>query len=322
MTKPLQAVNWNDPNCKFYDNIYNKQAQQFWLPTEIPVSDDKECWSNLDAKTKEAYERILAGLTLLDTNQTSGINKVAEKSENMFIQSLLALFGGFESIHARSYSTIFQTLCTTERINELFLWVEQVGELQNKVQKIMKEYNDKDSLYMSYVASLCLEGICFYSGFFLPLYLAGQGKMIHSGEIINLILRDEKLHTIACGRFAQDLMVNVKDSMKDHYKKKALELISEIYNLEMEYTELIYGDLGLVEEVETYVQFNVNYALECLGFEPMFNIEEKDVNAIVLNGYSIETKTHDFFSTRGNGYVVATNVTKLTDEDFQFGLEE
>ena len=126
MTKPLQAVNWNDPNCKFYDNIYNKQAQQFWLPTEIPVSDDKECWSNLDAKTKEAYERILAGLTLLDTNQTSGINKVAEKSENMFIQSLLALFGGFESIHARSYSTIFQTLCTTERINELFLWVEQV----------------------------------------------------------------------------------------------------------------------------------------------------------------------------------------------------
>ena len=318
MTKPLQAVNWNDPNCKFYDNIYNKQAQQFWLPTEIPVSDDKECWSNLDAKTKEAYERILAGLTLLDTNQTSGINKVAEKSENMFIQSLLALFGGFESIHARSYSTIFQTLCTTERINELFLWVEQVGELQNKVHKIMKEYNDKDSLYMFYVASLCLEGICFYSGFFLPLYLAGQGKMIHSGEIINLILRDEKLHTIACGRFAQDLMVNVKDSTKDHYKKKALELISEIYNLEMEYTELIYGDLGLVEEVETYVQFNVNYALECLGFEPMFNIEEKDVNAIVLNGYSIETKTHDFFSTRGNGYVVATNVTKLTDEDFLF----
>ncbi len=318
MIKPLQAVNWNDPNCKFYDNIYNKQAQQFWLPTEIPVSDDKECWSNLDAKTKEAYERILAGLTLLDTNQTSGINKVAEKSENMFIQSLLALFGGFESIHARSYSTIFQTLCTTERINELFLWVEQVGELQNKVHKIMKEYNDKDSLYMSYVASLCLEGICFYSGFFLPLYLAGQGKMIHSGEIINLILRDEKLHTIACGRFAQDLMLNVDDATKDHYKKKALELISEIYNLEMEYTELIYGDLGLVEEVETYVQFNVNYALECLGFEPMFNIEEKDVNAIVLNGYSIETKTHDFFSTRGNGYVVATNVTKLTDEDFLF----
>ena len=318
MVKPLQAVNWNDPNCKFYDNIYNKQAQQFWLPTEIPVSDDKECWSNLDAKTKEAYERILAGLTLLDTNQTSGINKVAEKSENMFIQSLLALFGGFESIHARSYSTIFQTLCTTERINELFLWVEQVGELQNKVHKIMKEYNDKDSLYMSYVASLCLEGVCFYSGFFLPLYLAGQGKMIHSGEIINLILRDEKLHTIACGRFAQDLMLNVDDATKDYYKKKALELISEIYNLEMEYTELIYGDLGLVEEVETYVQFNVNYALECLGFEPMFNIEEKDVNAIVLNGYSIETKTHDFFSTRGNGYVVATNVTKLTDEDFLF----
>ena len=120
MTKTLKAVNWNDPSCKFYDDIYKKQTQQFWLPEELPVSDDKECWSNLDDKTKETYERILAGLTLLDTNQTTGINKVAEKSDNMFIQSLLALFGGFESIHARSYSTICQTLCTTERIDELF----------------------------------------------------------------------------------------------------------------------------------------------------------------------------------------------------------
>ena len=91
MTKTLKAVNWNDPSCKFYDDIYKKQTQQFWLPEEIPVSDDKECWSNLDEKTKETYERILAGLTLLDTNQTTGINKVAEQSDNMFIQSLLSI---------------------------------------------------------------------------------------------------------------------------------------------------------------------------------------------------------------------------------------
>ena len=55
---------------------------------------------------------------------------------------------------------------------------------------------DKESLFMSMIGSLCLEGICFYSGFFLPLWLAGQGKMVNSGEIINLILRDEKLHTV------------------------------------------------------------------------------------------------------------------------------
>lgn len=318
MTKTLKAVNWNDPSCKFYDDIYKKQTQQFWLPEEIPVSDDKESWSNLDTKTKEAYERILAGLTLLDTNQTTGINKVAEKSDNMFIQSLLALFGGFESIHARSYSTIFQTLCTTERINELFEWVEKVEELQSKVSQIMKRYNSKDNLYMSYVASLCLEGISFYSGFFLPLYLAGQGKMVHSGEIINLIMRDEKLHTLACGKFAQDLFEQMDEAKQIMCEGFALSLIEEIYNLELEYSHLIYDDLGLFDEVKTYVQFNVNYALSCLGIEPMFKVEEKDVNPVVMNGYSIETKNHDFFSTKGNGYVVATKVDKLTDDVFIF----
>lgn len=319
MTKTLKAVNWNDPSCKFYDDIYKKQTQQFWLPEEIPVSDDKECWSNLDEKTKETYERILVGLTLLDTNQTTGINKVAEQSDNMFIQSLLALFGGFESIHARSYSTIFQTLCTTERIDELFTWVEQVEELQDKLSRIVKQYNTQDNLYMSYVSSLCLEGICFYSGFFLPLYLAGQGKMIHSGEIINLIMRDEKLHTLACGKFAQDLLAQMDVQEAERNVSMAINMINEIYDLELQYSYLLYNDLGLYNEVKTYVQFNVNYALSCLGYETLlFDVTETDINPVVMNGYSIETKNHDFFSTKGNGYVVATKVDKLADDIFIF----
>ena len=51
----------------------------------------------------------------------------------------------------------------------------------------------------------------------------------------------------------------------------------------------------------------------------MFDIQNSDVNAVVLNGYDISTKNHDFFSTKGNGYVVATNVDKLTDDVFYFG---
>lgn len=314
----FSAVNWNDPSCVFYNEIYKKQTQQFWLPEEVPVTEDKDCWVELDDKSKEAYERILAGLTLLDTNQTTGINKVAEKSENMYIQSLLALFGGFESIHARSYSTIFQTLCTTERIYELFEWVEQVEELQDKLSQIMKRYNSKDNLYMSYVASLCLEGISFYSGFFLPLYLAGQGKMVHSGEIISLIMRDEKLHTLACGKFAQDLLAQMDIHEAERNANMAINMITEIYRLELEYSHLIYDDLGLFDEVKTYVQFNVNYALSCLGLEPMFSVSEVDVNPVVMNGYSIDSKQHDFFSVRGNSYVVAINVDKLTDDMFIF----
>ena len=321
MMSNLTAVNWNDASCAFYNEIYKKQASQFWLPEEVPVTDDKLIWAELDEKTRVAYEQILAGLTLLDTNQTVGINKIAERANNDFISALLALFGGFESIHARSYSTIFQTLVTPKRIDELFVWVEQTKELQDKLKRIMKEYNSNDNLYMAYVGSLCLEGICFYSGFFLPLWLSGQGKMVHSGEIINLIMRDEKLHTLACGKFAQDLYNEMSPEDQAKYMDLAVRMIIEIYHAELEYSHLIYDELGLYDEVKTYVEFNVNYAVSCLGFDNIFpDVAEKDVNPVVMNGYSIETKNHDFFSSKGNGYIKSVNVEYLTDDDFKFDL--
>lgn len=317
--KILKAINWNSPDNKFYDDLYRKQAEQFWLPEEIPVSEDKDVWNELDEATKVVYKRILAGLTLLDTKQTSGINKVGEMSNNEFVQSILALFGGFESIHARSYSTIFQTLCSTDEINELFDWVEKTKELQSKVHSIIKHYDTKNNLFMAYVASLCLEGICFYSGFYLPLLLAGQGKMVHSGEIINLILRDEKLHTVGVGFFAMEELNRVQDNVtKELYIEKAIQMIEQVYNAELEYTKVLYEGLDCFEDVKTYIQYNVNYALSCIKQEPMFDTKEEDVNPIVMNGYSIETKNHDFFSTKGQGYIKSTNVEPLKDEDFIF----
>ena len=318
----LKAINWNNPTKKFYDDLYKKQTEQFWLPEEIPVSDDKSMWESLDAKTKTAYKKILAGLTLLDTQQSSGVSKIGEKINDDFVKDILTLFASFETIHARSYSTIFQTLCTMKEIEELFEWVEKTNELQKKVKKIVKNYNsieinDKETLYIAMVGSLCLEGICFYSGFYLPLLLAGQGKMINSGEIINLILRDERLHTLGIGHFAQDVYNDFDTDTKDRLYQKVKNYVYEIYLAEVEYTELLYSELDCVEDVKTYIQFNVNYALECLGFEKMFEVSENEVNAVVMNGYSIETKTHDFFSTKGNGYIKTTKIEYLQDEDFK-----
>ncbi len=317
------AINWNAPGHQFYDDIYRKQVEQFWLPEEIPVSDDKSGWGNLDEDTKSAYKKILAGLTLLDTEQTTGITRIGDKTDNLFIKSILALFGGFETIHARSYSTIFQTLCSTEEIDELFDWIENTKSLQNKVANIINFYEkaknrDERPLFMSMVGSLCLEGICFYSGFYLPLLLAGQGKMINSGEIINLILRDEKLHTVGIGFFAKEIFSKFSLVEQNRIKEKAMELVQQIFSAELDYSKELYVDLNCIDEVKTYLEFNTNYALECLGFDSLFETTQNDVNPIVMNGYSTETKTHDFFSTKGNGYIKTTKVEELKDSDFIF----
>ncbi len=92
----------------------------------------------------------------------------------------------------------------------------------------------------------------------------------------------------------------------------------ELYEIEMAYTEEIYTSIGLVEDVNRFVRYNANKGLMNLGLEPKF--EEEEINPIVLNGLRTDTKNHDFFSVKGNGYVKATNVEKLSDDDFVFNL--
>ncbi|TWL47345.1 Ribonucleoside-diphosphate reductase subunit beta [Bacillus paralicheniformis] len=96
------------------------------------------------------------------------------------------------AVHAKSYSNIFMTLAPTEKITELFEWVKTNRYLQRKAEIIGGLYNaikpgDEISLYKAMVASVYLESFLFYSGFYYPLYFYGQGKLMNSGEIINLI---------------------------------------------------------------------------------------------------------------------------------------
>ena len=158
--------------------------------------------------------KVLGGLTLLDTMQGGvGMPKILEHVEGLQRKAVLGFMGMMEQIHAKSYSSIFTTLATTEEINELFLWVERNPLLQMKANKISHCYENirtAKELYLAMAASVLLESYLFYSGFFYPLYLAGQGKMTSSGEIIDLILRDESIHGLYVGVLAQEVYAELK----------------------------------------------------------------------------------------------------------------
>jgi ribonucleoside-diphosphate reductase beta chain len=167
-------------------------------------------------------------------------------------------------------------------------------------------------------ASVFLESYLFYSGFFYPLYLAGQGKMTSSGEIIDLILRDESIHGLYVGVLAQELFNEFSPEEQAQLKEEVYALLNTLYENEVLYTDSLYSPLGLEEEVKTYVRYNANKALMNLGFEPHF--PEEPVNPIVFNGISTHTKQHDFFSKKGNGYVRTVHIEQLRDEDFVFNM--
>ncbi|MBB6637036.1 class 1b ribonucleoside-diphosphate reductase subunit beta [Cohnella thailandensis] len=318
----MKAVNWNRPDDDYTNMFWSQNIMQFWTDEEIPLSDDKMVWMELSDAERTLYKKVLGGLTLLDTVQGGiGMPKILEHVDGLQRKAVLGFMAMMEQIHAKSYSSIFTTLATTEEIDSVFRWVEENKYLQIKADTISQYYKSietRKDLYLAMAASVLLESYLFYSGFFYPLYLAGQGKMTSSGEIIDLILRDESIHGVYVGLLAQEVFAELDEDEQKDATETFNGLLQYLHQNEMNYTDELYTELGLDEEVKTFVRYNANKAMMNLGLEPIFPVE--DVNPIVFNGISTKTKQHDFFSKKGNGYVRTLNVEPLTDDDFNFNF--
>lgn len=317
------AADWSSHEDDFTQMFYAQNVKQFWLAEEVSLNGDLLTWKSLGAAEQDTYMKVLAGLTLLDTEQgNEGMPAIAQHITGHQRKAVLNFMAMMENaVHAKSYSNIFMTLAPTETINEVFEWVKTNPHLQRKAARIVGLYNaiepgDDISLYKALVASVYLESFLFYSGFYYPLYFAGQGKLTNSGEIISLIIRDEAIHGVYTGLLAQEIYAKQTPDVQLALRDFAVELLTELYENEVAYTEDLYDAVGLTHDVKRFMRYNANKALQNLAFDPYF--EDETPNPIVMNGLSTKTKSHDFFSQKGNGYKKAT-VEALKDSDFYFG---
>lgn len=72
--------------------------------------------------------------------------------------------------------------------------------------------------------------------------------MRNSAEVISLILRDESIHGVAIGFFAQNIFRKFSPEKQDELKVWGYELLLDLYQNEMKYTEDIYAETGLSQK--------------------------------------------------------------------------
>jgi len=302
--KQFKAVNWDQVNDAIDKATWEKLTEQFWLDTRIPVSNDMDDWRTLDEDHQWLVGHVFGGLTLLDTVQSEqGMASLRQTVRTQHETAVLNNIQFMESVHAKSYSTIFSTLNTPDQISEIFDWTDTEEFLQNKAIRIANMYMDPavDPLKKK-VANVFLETFLFYSGFFTPLYYLGHNKLNNVAEIIKLILRDESVHGTYIGYKFQLGMKELTDNAQQDMKDWMYNFLYELYDNEERYTSILYDKVGWTEEVLTFIRYNANKALMNLGQDPLFPDTAEDVNPIVMNGISTSTANHDFFSQVGNGY--------------------
>ena len=316
--KTIPAINWNKIEDEKDLEVWNRLTGNFWLPEKVPLSNDVSSWASLKPAEQQLTIRVFTGLTLLDTMQNFvGAISLLPDAITPHEEAVLTNIAFMEAVHARSYSSIFSTLCLTKDVDEAYRWSEENAFLQKKAALVLDYYNGSDALKRK-IASVFLESFLFYSGFYLPMYWSSRAKLTNTADLIRLIIRDEAVHGYYIGYKFQIGFNKLSQSEQNEMKDFTYTLLMELYDIETKYTEQLYDGVGLTEEVKVFLHYNANKALMNLGFEPLFPPDICKVNPAILSALSPNAdENHDFFSGSGSSYVIGKAVaTEDSDWDF------
>jgi ribonucleoside-diphosphate reductase beta chain len=314
----VQAINWNRIEDEKDLEVWNRLVNNFWLPEKVPLSNDIQSWNTLTPDEQLLTMRVFTGLTLLDTIQgTVGAVSLIPDAITPHEEAVYTNIAFMESVHAKSYSSIFSTLCSTKEIDEAFRWSVENPNLQKKAQIVMDYYRG-DSPLKRKVASTLLESFLFYSGFYLPMHWSSRAKLTNTADLIRLIIRDEAVHGYYIGYKFQKGLEKVSQAERDDLKDYTFSLLYELYDNEIQYTQDLYDGVGLTEDVKKFLHYNANKALMNLGYEAMFPSTVTNVNPAILSALSPNAdENHDFFSGSGSSYVIG-KAEATEDEDWDF----
>ena len=314
----VKPINWNRIEDPVDLEVWNRLTANFWLPEKVPVANDIQSWSRLTPEEQDLTKKVFTGLTLLDTVQaTVGAIKLMPDARTQHEEAVLTNIAFMESVHAKSYSNIFSTLCSTDEIDDIFRWSMENPYLIKKEEIVLSRY-DGDNPFHRKIASVMLESFLFYSGFYWPMYLSSRSKLTNTSDMIRLIIRDEAVHGYYIGYKFQQAYEELGAKEKETIKSYAYDLVMELFDNEARYTADLYDGVGLTEDVKKFLHYNANKALMNLGFDALFPKELTDVNPAIMSALSPNAdENHDFFSGSGSSYVIGKHES-TQDEDWDF----
>ena len=303
---------------EYYTEGWLKQAQAFWLHTEIPMSGDVKDWN--EKLTKE--EKNLVGNILLGFAQTEcavsdyWTQKVVSWFPKHEIQQMAMMFGSQETIHAVAYSYLNETLGLEDF--EAFLHEPATAERFDNL--VAYEGTDPVEIGKSLaVFSAFAEGVSLYSAFAVLYSFQMRNLLKGIGQQMKWSVRDESLHSrMGCRLFRH--MCEEKDFLKESCKPHIVEAAHVMHDAEMKYIDKMF-EAGDIEGMKSYdlkqfIKKRINEKLVELGYTDLskeFDYDEKAAEKLDWFYHLTGGHTHTgFFAIRPTDYSKANE-----GEDFE-----
>ena len=312
---------------EYYTEGWLKQAQAFWLHTEIPMSGDVKDWNEkLTPEEKNLVGNILLGFAQTECAVSDyWTQKVVSRFPKHEIQQMAMMFGSQETIHAVAYSYLNETLGLEDY--EAFLHEPATAaRFDNLVA-----YNGKDPVGIGKslaVFSAFAEGVSLYSAFAVLYSFQMRNLLKGIGQQMKWSVRDESLHSkMGCQLFRH--MCSQIPGLKQECEPHIFEAALTMHNAEMTYISKIFemGDIDGITKYDLchFIKKRVGDKLAELGYTtkkyqekdgPLRDFtfyDQKSIDKMAWFDHLTGGHTHtDFFAIRPTDYSKANE-----GEDFE-----
>ena len=293
---------------EYYTEGWLKQAQAFWLHTEIPMSGDVKDWNEkLNDKEKNLVGNILLGFAQTECAVSDyWTQKVVSWFPKYEIQQMAMMFGSQETIHAVAYSYLNETLGLEDY--EAFLHEPATAERFDN----LVAYDGSNAVGIGKslaVFSAFAEGVSLYSAFAVLYSFQLRNLLKGIGQQMKWSVRDESLHSkMGCKLFRD--MCGENNQLLSLCREDIIKAAETMVALETKYINKMF-EMGDIEGISSndlthFIKKRANEKLVELGYTNLGNhfTYDKDAAANLDWFYHLTGGvTHtDFFAIRPTDY--------------------
>ena len=302
---------------EYYTEGWLKQAQAFWLHTEIPMQGDVKDWNEkLTIPEKNLVGNILLGFAQTECAVSDyWTQKVVSWFPKHEIQQMAMMFGSQETIHAVAYSYLNETL----GLENFEAFLQDEATMERFENLVAYKGNNPVGIGKSLaIFSAFAEGVSLYSAFAVLYSFQLRNLLKGIGQQMKWSVRDESLHSkMGCQLFRHmcSEIPNLQNDCYDDVIKAATAMLSA----EEKYIDKMF-ELGDIENLKAYdlkqfIRKRLNEKITELGYSNgRKHFEFDEVAASNLDWFYHLTGGHthtDFFVIRPTDYSKANEAKIL-----------
>jgi len=301
---------------EYYTDGWLKQAQAFWLHTEISMQGDVKDWKEkLNDSEKNLVGNILLGFAQTECAVSDyWTNMVTTWFPKHEIRQMAMMFGSQETIHAVAYSYLNETLGLEDF--EAFLHEEAISKKFELLMNTSADYTHEDLSENSNARKEVARSLAIFSAFAEGVSLYSSFAVLYSFQLRNLLkgigqqmkwsVRDESLHSrMGCKLFNH--MCEEYPELREESKEDIYSAAKMIISLEEKFIDKMFemGDLENLssKDLKNFIIKRTNEKLVELGYQNNFDYDEESASNLDWFYHLTGGVTHtDFFAIRPTDY--------------------